>query len=166
MFYGNPLSSTYNGDGVFGTFERLFSNEGTARNTFKFGMFCCCFLFTVRTVAQYCSEHVPSGWVRECFISPFSSWYNVIKRPQVKVSTFNSDCRLSFIFSRKPSCGQVVACKCCCLSKVFTLLVSNFSELLQFKKSTWWAKTKNRDPLYGSMHCCNRRWQDEQSDEI
>ena len=57
-------------------------------------------------------------------------------------TNFDSDCRLSFICSRKPSCGQVVTCKCCCLSNVFTLLVSNFSELLQFKKSTWWQRRK------------------------
>ena len=80
-----PFPPPYNGDGVFDTFEGLFSNEGTARNTFKVGMFCC-FLFTARTVAQHCLERVPWGRVRESFISPFSSRYNVTKRPHVKVS--------------------------------------------------------------------------------
>ena len=80
-----PFPPPYNGDGVFDTFEGLFSNEGTARNTFKVGKFCC-FLFTAGTVAQHCLERVPWCRVRECFISPFSSRYNVTKRPQVKVS--------------------------------------------------------------------------------
>ena len=60
MFYGNPLSSTYNGDGIFDTFEGLSSNGDTARNTFKVGMFCC-FPFTARTVAQRCLEQVGLG---------------------------------------------------------------------------------------------------------
>ena len=46
---------------VFDTFERLFSNGGTARSTFKVGMFYC-FLFTSRTVAQHRLEQVgPEG---------------------------------------------------------------------------------------------------------
>lgn len=139
MFYRNPLSSTYNGDGVFDTFEGLFSNGGTVRNTFKVGMFCC-FLFTARTVAQHCLEQVPWGRVRECFISPFqvgTTSQSALKSKCLLNTNFDSDCWLSFICSRKPSCGQAVTCKCCCLSNVFALLVSNFSELLQFKRSTW-----------------------------
>ena len=129
----------------FSYFWGVILKWGTARNTFKVGMFCCV-LFTAGTVAQYCLERVPWCPVRECFISPFSSQYNVTKRPIVGYA----DCRLSFICSKKATCGQVVTCKCCCLSNVFTLFVSNVSELLQYKKSTWWAKTKNRDPLYGN----------------
>ena len=76
--------------------------------------------------------------------------FSLFKLVQRHKADFDADCRLSFVCSRKPSCGQVVTCKCCCLSNVFTLFVSNVSELLQYKKSTWWAKTKNRDPLYGN----------------
>ena len=69
----------------FSYFWGVILKWGTARNTFKVGMFCCV-LFTAGTVAQYCLERVPWCRVRECFISPFSSRYNVTKRPQVKVS--------------------------------------------------------------------------------
>ena len=92
-----------------------------------------------------------SGAGRECLICPFSSWYNVLKPPQVKVFLLILAPIVGCLLFAEGShpLGRLLR-KCCCLYNVFTLLVSNFSELLQFKKSTWRAKTKNRDPLYGN----------------
>ena len=125
---------------------------GVLRGThLKLGCFVVSYLQLVRWHNIAWSRWGRDGAGRECLICPFSSWYNVLKPPQVKVFLLILAPIVGCLLFAEGShpLGRLLR-KCCCLSNVFTLLVSNFSELLQFKKSTWWAKTKNRDPLYGN----------------